>query len=180
MKVAIVYHSETGNTEKMAEFVLKGCVAVPGVEAKCMSIDDLDNDYISAAAAVIFGSPTYEGSCSWQMKQYLDTQPRGLAGKLGGVFVSQNWPGGGGASFAEMTIIAALLVHGMIVYSGGISAGMPYLHFGAVSRKSPEEDLYRERCVKLGTNITRKALELFPGQGNVSPCRGESATGQRD
>ncbi|MBU4201302.1 MAG: flavodoxin domain-containing protein [Verrucomicrobia bacterium] len=162
MKVAIIYHSETGNTQKMAELVAQGCRTVTGVEARAMSIDDVDNDYISEAKAIIFGSPTYEGSCSWQMKRYLDTGPKGLAGKLAGVFASQNWPGGGGASFAEMTMIAALLVHGMLVYSGGISVGTPYLHFGAVSRKAPEEDLYKERCIKLGNNIAKKALELFP------------------
>jgi len=162
MKVAVVYHSETGNTQQMAELVAQGCRAVTGVEAKCMSVDGVDNDYVAEAKAIVFGSPTYEGSCSWQMKRYLDTGPKGLAGKLAGVFASQNWPGGGGASFAEMTMIAALLVHGMLVFSGGIAVGTPYLHFGAVSRKAPKEDLYKERCIKLGENIAKKALELFP------------------
>lgn len=160
MKIAIVYHSETGNTRGMAELVEEGCQQVPGVEARCMSIDEVDSAYVEEARAVIFGSPTYEGTCSWQMKKYLDTGPSGLAGKLGGVFVSQNWPGGGGGSFAEMSIIAALLVHGMMVYSGGITEGQPYLHFGAVSTKAPGEDLYRRRCLKLGQNIARKAQEL--------------------
>ncbi|MBI2438757.1 MAG: flavodoxin family protein [Lentisphaerae bacterium] len=161
MKVAILYHSETGNTQKMAELVRQGCETVSGVEAKCMNIDDVDLAYVKAAKAVIFGAPTYEGSCSWQMKKFLDSDPEGLAGKLAGVFASQNWPGGGGASFAEMTIIAALLVLGMLIYSGGITVGPPYLHFGAVSRKAPEEALYRERCIKLGANIAGKALALF-------------------
>lgn len=161
MKITIIYHSETGNTKKMAELVAQGCLTIPGIEAKYMSIDAPDETYITESQAIIFGSPTYEGSCSWQIKKYLDTGPKGLEGKLAGVFASQNWPGGGGASFAEMTIIAALLVHGMIIYSGGITAGTPYLHFGAVSAKSPDESLYRERCLKLGNNITRKALELF-------------------
>lgn len=161
MKVAVIYHSETGNTRAMAELVCQGCQQVAGVEARCMSIDQVDAAYVEEARAVVFGSPTYEGTCSWQMKRYLDTGPRGLAGKLGGVFASQNWPGGGGGSFAEMTMIAALLVHGMLVYSGGISQGMPYLHFGAVSTKAPREDLYRERCVKLGRNLAAKAVELF-------------------
>ena len=70
-------------------------------------------------------------------------------------------PGGGGASFAEMTMISGMLVHGMLIYSGGISQGQPYLHFGAVSHRAPDEDLYRERCLKLGENIARKAVELF-------------------
>jgi NAD(P)H dehydrogenase (quinone) len=168
VKVAIVYHSETGHTKQMAELVAQGCLSVPSVEVKCMPVNNVDESYVAEAQAVVLGSPTYEGSCSWQMKRYLDTGPKGLAGKLAGVFVSQNWPGGGGASFAEMTIIAGLLVHGMIVYSGGISVGTPYLHFGAVSRKAPEEDLYRARCIKLGENIARKALELF-GKDQVRP-----------
>jgi NAD(P)H dehydrogenase (quinone) len=161
MKIAIVYHSETGNTKQMAELVGEGCTRVSGVEARCMSLDEVDEDYVVAAAAVILGSPTYEGSCSWKIKRYLDTTSKGLAGKLGGVFASQNWPGGGGASFAEMTMIAGMLVRGMLIYSGGIAEGRPYLHFGAVSRRAPEEELYQERCLKLGENIARKAAELF-------------------
>jgi len=161
LKVAIIYHSESGNTQRMAELVLEGCEGVTGVEARCMPVDDVDAGFVRDAAAVIFGCPTYEGSCSWQMKKFLDTEPPPLGGKLAGVFASQNWPGGGGASFAEMTMIAACLVHGMLIYSGGIAAGMPFLHFGAVSRKAPDDDLYRERCIKLGRNIAGKAVEIF-------------------
>ncbi|MFC1526260.1 flavodoxin family protein [Candidatus Latescibacterota bacterium] len=161
MKIAVVYHSETGNTERMAELVKEGCESVAGVEARCMPVDEVDDGYIRDAKAVIFGCPTYEGSCSWQMKKFLDTEPPPLGGKLAGVFASQNWPGGGGASFAEMTVIAACLVHGMLIYSGGIAVGMPFLHFGAVSRKGPDEELSRERCIKLGQNIANQATELF-------------------
>lgn len=161
MKVSIIYHSESGNTKKMAELVKEGCQKVEGIEVKCISIDNTDERYVIESSAIIFGAPTYEGSCSWQMKKYLDTGPKGLAGKLGGVFVSQNWPGGGGASFAEMTIIAGMLIHGMLIYSGGITVGMPYLHFGAVSTKAPKDKLYKDRCNKLGENIAKKATELF-------------------
>ena len=161
MKISIIYHSETGNTGKMAELVASGCRKVSGVEGKTMTIDNCDGNFVRESRAIIFGSPTYEGSCSWQIKKYFDTRPADLTGKLGGVFVSQNWPGGGGASFAEMTMIAAMLVHGMIIYSGGITAGSPYLHFGAVSARAPEQELYSLRCLKLGENIAVKAKELF-------------------
>jgi NAD(P)H dehydrogenase (quinone) len=167
VKIAIIYHSESGNTKRMAELVQEGCLRVEGVETQCMSITNVDEQYVIDSKAVILGSPTYEGSCTWQMKRYLDTGPKGLAGKLGGVFASQNWPGGGGASFAEMNMIAGMLVHGMIVYSGGIANGRPYLHFGAVSRRAPEEDLYRERCLKLGENIAQKAVELFSERSDI-------------
>ena len=161
MKISVIYHSESGNTQKMADLVAGGCTNIPGTEAKCFPVDAVDANFVSESKAVLFGSPTYVGSCSWQIKKYLDSHPRELAGKLGGVFVSQNWPGGGGADFAEITMIAGMLVSGMLIYSGGIREGSPYLHFGAVSCKAPEEKLYIERCIKLGENIAKKAHELF-------------------
>lgn len=162
MKVAVVYHSESGNTERMAQLVAEGCRAVSDtVEVRLMTIAAPDVEYLRKAGAVILGCPTYEASCSWQMKRYLDTAGSELEGKLAGFFASQNWPGGGGASVAELMMIAGALVRGMLVYSGGISQGHPYLHLGAVSTRAPEQDLYRERCLKLGKVITEKALELF-------------------
>ena len=35
----------------------------------------------------------------------------------------------------------------------------------AVSSRAPEEELYRERCLKLGENVARKAIELFGKEG---------------
>jgi len=160
VRIAIVYHSETGNTQKMAELVKKGCDNIEGTESKAISIDDLDATYIAGSEAVIFGCPTYEGTASWQMKKLLDTISVDLADKLGGVFASQNWPGGGGADFTEMTLIAGMLVRGMIIYSGGITRGRPFLHFGAVSERSPK-GIYEKRCIKLGENIASKAKELW-------------------
>ena len=162
MKIAIVYHSETGNTARMAELVAEGCRSVDDkVEVRLMTIFDPDVTYLREAKAIIFGCPTYEASCSWQMKRYLDTSGSELEGKLAGFFTSQNWPGGGGGSVAELMMIAGALVRGMLVYSGGITQGYPYLHLGAVSTRAPEDALYRERCLQLGRVIMRKALELF-------------------
>lgn len=160
-RVAVIYHSESGNTRQMADLIVEGAESVEGVEARAMSIDEVDKDFVESAHAVIFGSPTYEGTMSWQMKRFIDESGIRFRGKLGGCFASQNWPGGGGASFAEMTIIAGLLVRGMMVYSGGITEGEPFLHFGAVSARAPEEELYAMRCAKLGENIAVRAKELY-------------------
>ena len=161
MKIAVIYHSVSGNTKKQAELVAEGARSVPGIEVKTISIDEPDNTWIEESSAVIFGSPTYEGSCSWQMKKFFDTPKVNFDGKLAGFFASQNWPGGGGADFAEMTMIAAALVLGMLVYAGGITCGYPPLHFGAVSQKAPSSDIDRERAKKLGENIAVMALKLF-------------------
>lgn len=161
MKIAVVYHSETGNTRRMGEMVAEGAAGVAGVEVEIFACDDYDGAFIEEAAALVVGCPTYEGTLSWQMKKFLDEVRVDLSGKLGGCFASQNWPGGGGADLAEITIIAGMLVRGMLVYSGGITQGQPFLHFGAVSTRAPD-GLYAERCRKLGENIARKALEIFP------------------
>jgi len=159
INIAIIYHSETGNTERMAQMVAEGCRSVEGTEVKLTSLDEVDSEYLAKCYAVILGCPNYEGSCSWQMKKFLDGPEAKLAGKLGGVFVTQNWPGGGGGSFAEMTMIAGMLVRGMLIYSGGITVGYPPVHFGAVACKTPQ-GIDQERAVKLGQNIATKAIEL--------------------
>ena len=162
MKIAVIYHSETGNTRSMAEMVAAGAAGIAGIELGTFPCDDYDSAFIEEASAIIAGCPTYQGTLSWQMKRFIDEAPVDMAGKLGGCFASQNWPGGGGADLVAITIIAGMLVRGMLVYSGGIKQGHPFLHFGAVSARAPE-GLYAERCRKLGENIALKALEIFGG-----------------
>jgi NAD(P)H dehydrogenase (quinone) len=156
--VVIVYHSETGNTEQMANLIAEGVVKVKGAHVHLMRCDALDEAAIRKAHAVFFGSPTYYGSLSWQMKRCLDTLEVDLTGKIGAVFASGM--GGGGYELAELTMLAALLVRGMLVYSGGTAQGHPPVHFGAVSYNAPEGH-YREICLKLGENVAAKARELF-------------------
>jgi NAD(P)H dehydrogenase (quinone) len=143
----------------MAELICQG-IQTAGCEAEAMDIDHLDHAFIEASKAVLFGSPTYYGTMSWKMKKLLDTFPVKLTGKLGAPFASAAWPGGGGYEMAEFTMIAAMLIRGMMIYTGGVVSGRPPTHFGAVSTRSPE-GLDAERCIKLGTNIAAKVCELW-------------------
>ena len=63
MKIAVIYHSASGNTKKQAGLVEEGALSVVDIEVKTMSIDNPDNSWIEESKAVIFGCPTYEGSC---------------------------------------------------------------------------------------------------------------------
>lgn len=159
MKLSIIYHSQSGNTKKVAESMASAAQELEGVEAKVMSIDAVDNEFFNESKAAIFGSPTYAGTLSWQMKKFLDTTPLKFSGKLGGVFATEDYLGGG-ADIAEISIIGCLLVRGMLVYSGGAAAGDPKTHYGAVLRKAGDEfELERGRV--LSQRIAKKALELF-------------------
>ncbi len=157
VKVAVVYHSETGNTHSMAKLIGEG--AGETGEVSLMSIDELDEAALEEAHAVVFGAPTYLGQMSWQMKKCLDTLPVSMAGKLGAAFASAGYFGGGSET-TEVTIAKALLCRGMMVYSGGVGGGHPVTHFGAVSINEPE-DSDAERCIKLGRAVATKAAELF-------------------
>jgi NAD(P)H dehydrogenase (quinone) len=159
MKISIVYHSQSENTKKLAEIISKGVQLSGNIEVKVMSIDKINEKFINDSKAVIFGSPTYSGSLSWQMKKWFDTTSVQLEGKIGGVFATENYIGGG-ADNAELSMIGCILIRGMLAYSGGFTKGDPMTHFGAVAIKDGDES-QRERALLFGKRIAEKAVELF-------------------
>jgi NAD(P)H dehydrogenase (quinone) len=57
--VLVVYHSATGNTEKMAQGVAEGAKAVPGTSVVLKRVGEVATNDLSSADAVIVGSPVY-------------------------------------------------------------------------------------------------------------------------
>ncbi|WDV46848.1 flavodoxin family protein [Clostridiaceae bacterium M8S5] len=159
MKISIVYHSETGNTQRVSERIMSGVKKIESTDVKIMSINDVDNEYIESSDIVIFGTPTYAGTYSWQMKKWLDTCKLNLSGKVGCVFATENYLGGG-ADNALLAIASELLVKGMFVYSVGASKGQPYTHFGAVCIKDGEKE-QKERAEIFGERIVQGVIELI-------------------
>jgi len=159
MKIAIVYHSKTGNTKKVAELIAEGAKNIEHTEVKCMSIDEADNEFLMEAKTVIFGCPTIAGSFSWQMKQWMDMSKIKFGGKLGAVFATAGYVGGG-AEVAELAMIAELLVKGMLVYSSGVAEGQPFIHYGPVCIQEGDEG-QKERARVFGERIAKKSVELF-------------------
>jgi NAD(P)H dehydrogenase (quinone) len=160
IKLSIVYHSVTGNTKRVAGLIEEGAQKVQGVETKVMSIDDCDFDFMKESDCIIFGTPTYLGTFSWQMKGFFDKGLKvKLAGKMGAVFATENFIGGG-ADFALLSLIGHMLVKGMLVFSGGVSEGHPYTHFGAVCIKDGDDN-QKERAILFGERIVNKAAEIY-------------------
>ncbi len=125
--VLVTYHSATGNTEKMAQGVAEGAKAVSGTSVVLKRVGEVIRDDLLSADAVIVGSPVYVGSVSGQVKTFLDnwgpkfgleTRSRNMRNKVGAAFAT----GGGvsnGKEVAMLTILGAMLIHQMIVISGG-------------------------------------------------------------
>jgi len=75
-KTVVVYHSGYGHTQRMAQAV------ADGAQAQLLAIDAEGNladggwEALAAADAIIFGTPTYMGSPSWQFKKFADASSK--------------------------------------------------------------------------------------------------------
>jgi NAD(P)H dehydrogenase (quinone) len=157
-KVLIVYDSKTGNTEAMALAVSKGAEQISGVEVTVKKAEQTKMDDLLAADAIIMGSPTYYGQMSAKLKALLDASikvHKKLTGKVGAAFTSS----GGTSTGAETTLISilqAMLVHGMIIQGRADDK-----HYGATAVGNPKKrDL--EYCEELGKNVATLVKKLNP------------------
>lgn len=164
MKLSILFYSETGNTEKVADFIRAGALLVPETEVGLFNLKEeaaTDWSFIEESSAVVIGTPTYYANMCWQLKKWFDTDHRPLlAGKLGAVFATENSPHGGGAELAIMTVINHLLVKGMLVYSGGAAWGRPFIHVGPTVVRD-QLNAREKICRIFGERVAKKAHELF-------------------
>lgn len=154
--VLVVYDSKTGHTEKMAFAVAEGAKQVGGVEVVVKKVDQTDIEDLLGADGIIMGSPTYYGQMSAKLKALIDKSVKihgDLEGKVGAAFTSS----GGTATGAETTLLSilqAMLVHGMI-----IQGQPPDKHYGAAAVGSPS-DGELEFCRELGKRTASLVVKL--------------------
>lgn len=158
--VLIVYDSRSGNTEKTALLVAEGVKKVKNVDCVVKRVDDVTLDDLLSADGIVIGSPTYYGGMSAKIKALIDKSVEihgKLEGKVGAAFTTS----GGTATGAETTllsIVQALLIHGMII------KGNPEdKHYGLAIVGAPESGEDKELCRKFGfavANLTSKISGL--------------------
>lgn len=73
-RVAIVFHSGYGHTERQANAVAQGAREVPETDVSLVKVEEVADhwDALASADAIIFGAPTYMGSASAQFKAFMD------------------------------------------------------------------------------------------------------------
>lgn len=167
MKLSVIYHSKTGNTQKAAEWIAEGMNEVSGVQAMCFSISEVDSDFVKESDGVVIGCPSYAATMTPDMRNWLFTDggKLGMAGKLGGAFATEQYTHGG-AELVIQSILTDELVFGMLCYSGGGSFGHPVIHIGPIGVNSNVEEhngmeKYRDNFVVYGKRFATKASELF-------------------
>jgi NAD(P)H dehydrogenase (quinone) len=158
-RILVVYHSESGHTARMAELVAQG-VSEAGGEADLRKVQDAPVAELTNYDGIIAGSPTYYGQMSAPLKQFFDESVKlhgKLAGKAGGAFTSSALVGGGNET-TILSILQAMLIHGMVIQGTATSN-----HYGPVSIGKPDDRAGRE-CVELGRRVAELAMRLKAGE----------------
>ena len=133
-QVTVVYHSGYGHTQRMAQAV------ADGAGAELIAIDADGNlpaggwERLKAADAIVFGSPTYMGSVSWQFKKFADASSkvwftRGWQDKVFGGFTNS-------ASFNGDKQVTLQYLNTLASQHGGlwVSLGLPPANTKAATR----------------------------------------------
>ena len=152
MKVLVVYYSLYGHVAKMAEAIAEGAREVSGASVDVRRVAETlpaevigkmgatepqkgltkvpvcTLDELSAADAILFGTPTRYGNMTAQMRTFLDStgglwQTGALVGKVGSVFTSSATQHGG----QESTILS---FHTNLLHLGMVVVGLPYTFAG--------------------------------------------------
>ncbi len=140
-KILILYDSQTGNTEKMAEAVAEGARTVPNVEVELKYYARPDE--LAQADALVFGSPTYYHDMTLPIKQMLEEAAKAniqLKRKVGAAFGSYGWSG------EAPELILEILKNRF---------GMQIVELKAMALYTPNEAKLDE-CRKLGKLVAEK------------------------
>ena len=154
-KVLIVYYSRSGNTKKLAQAVAAG-VKEAGAACDCKPVARARIADLLRHDAIILGSPTYYGQMAAEMKQFIDKSVKfhgQLSGKVAGAFTTA----GGthcGAETCLLSLLQALLIHGMIVMGDA-----SYNHYGPAAVGAPNQAALKVGRL-YGRRITRLAMKL--------------------
>jgi multimeric flavodoxin WrbA len=71
-RILIVYHSQTGNTRRMAEAVAQGAAGIEGTEAILQCARETVTEDLVAADGIAFGTPENFGTLSGMLKDLFD------------------------------------------------------------------------------------------------------------
>lgn len=186
--IAIIYFSGTGTTQLASEFVAEGVNSVDGVQAVILKIEGSDiregrweNDEIAAQLdtvdGIIFGTPTYMGGVSSQMKSFMDAMaPRWYTSswrdKIGAAFsVSSLAAGDKLNTFSDLVVFAMQM--GMVWcgtggnFSEGVNPNGFYLGAG-LQAPATADGQFSEADRKTAEYLGRRVAEVILRQQPVA------------
>ncbi|MEM7314559.1 MAG: flavodoxin domain-containing protein [Planctomycetota bacterium] len=172
-KVLILFDSNTGNTQKMAELVAEGASSIDGTEVRILSVDQATAEDVVWCDGLAAGSPTNMGILSWKMKQFWDQKMLNhwmkVDGKIGCAFSSAGGVGGG-QELACQSILTVLMNFGFLVFGvTDYAEGLTTAHYGAIAVREPRESETQGGCRKLGKRLAEWVAAYVDGRKDQHP-----------
>lgn len=176
MLIAIVYDSSYGHTAKLAQHVAEGARSVVGTTAELIAVSEgsIPWELLEKSDAIIFGSPTYNGTLTAKLKQFFEdsTQPVWLAqkwrNKIAAGFTNSGAQNGDKLNtLISMSLFAAQ--HGMIWVSLGLMPGNTptdlnrlgsWLGAMAQSDNAPADTTPPESDLKTAAHLGQRVAEI--------------------
>ncbi len=129
IKILIIYHSQSGNTKKMAQAVAKGVDTIENVRSVLKKASDADLEDLLSCNGLVVGSPEYFGYMAGQVKDFFDRTFYPAQGKAKifkkpyAVFISAGNDGTGAMTAIERIVLGYPLkkIHDPVVAKGPIS-----------------------------------------------------------
>ncbi len=122
--VAVVYHSRAGHTKVIAEQIAAGVRAAGDVQVDVVSVDELPEpgkdrslggkwNVLNQADGIIFGSATYMGDISYELKQFME--------RSSGIWYAQGWKDKLAAGFTNSGSLSGdkqSSLHSIVTFAG--------------------------------------------------------------
>jgi NAD(P)H dehydrogenase (quinone) len=168
-KTVVVYHSGYGHTQRVAQFVAEGAKATLVAIDADGNITDAEWEALNAADAIIFGSPTYMGTVSWQFKKFADATSKQWFGsawkdKVAGGFTISASPSGDKLSTIQYFITLAM-------QQGMVWVGQPAMNDGNINRLGSNSGLMAQ------VGPTSPAADIPQGDLDTAKAYGERVAG---
>lgn len=158
--VAVVYHSPYGHTAKVAQHIAQGAAQMDA-QVTLMDVAEIEWDSLDQADIIIMGCPTYMGSITSALKQFMEqSSKRWLArtwqGKLAAGFTN-----GGGLSGDKLAVLQQINLFAM--QHGMLWSGLPFMPTG----RSPHDINRMSSFLGLMTQSDNASVEVTPPEGDL-------------
>lgn len=158
--LAIVYHSPYGHTAKVASFIAQGAKQA-GIHVHCMNIEQVDWEVLDQADAIMLGCPTYMGSITSGLKQFMEQSSKRWLARTWQGKIAAGFTNGGGLSGDKLAVLQQINLFAM--QHGMLWTGLPLMPTGRSS-----QDLNRmSSFLGLMTQSDNAPIEVTPPQGDL-------------
>jgi len=164
MLISIVYDSGYGHTAKQAQAVADGVGQVSGAQARLIAVADksIDWDELASSDAIIFGSPTYNGSVSARFKQFMEDSTRTA-------WIPQKWRNKVAAGFTNSGAMHGDKLHSLISMAlFAAQHGMFWVGLDLFPGKSAEERNRVGGWLGAMAQSNDESVELSPSKSDLT------------